>query len=345
MIYLIIFTPLFIFSLFATLTKNVSKYSDTIGLFFIVILSFIASIRYRVGTDFSSYESIWNGIRPLGEHQTYTYLEPGFVYFLSFLKLFSNSSVLFFSTMSILTLYILYKGIKKINNINIYVAIALYFMIFYMPYLFNGMRQALSMSIFIYSLTYIINGNFKKVLFLSLIATSFHVTGFLILISYFISKIKINLVYYFLLGVLISFLFYYFGVLGYLVDLLTPGKFTTYANSWGKTSFFQLVVRTMIAIFFIFSATKVIKNKFFVKTVMIYLIGYFIYISLADANMLATRFNMFFRVLEIILFSILLYQSKYLFNRIIFFIFTFIMSGSIFYLNISNPDNIYESIF
>lgn len=78
------------------------------------------------------------------------YLEPGFRYFVSILKIFTESTVAFFLTMAAVTLGFLYAGLKKIPEINIFLAISLYLMIFFMPYTINAMRQAVAMSIFIY---------------------------------------------------------------------------------------------------------------------------------------------------------------------------------------------------
>ena len=61
--------------------------------------------------------------------------------------------------------------------------------------------------------------------------------------------------------------------------------------------------------------------------------------------MMATRFNMFFRVLEIVMFSMVLYQSKFVLNRIIVFIFAFSLAILTFYLDIMNDDNIYQTLF
>ena len=247
--------------------------------------------------------------------------------------------------MSFLTLVILYKGLHKLSNINIYIAITLYFMMFYMGYVFNGMRQAVSMSLLIYSLTYIINGNLKKTFIITAIATSFHSTGFLIIISYFLTRININIILYFLIGLVLSIIFYYFNFLGSIIDLLVGGKFSHYIEFWGDTSLFQMTTRILLAIFFMFISIKVIKTNFFINITKIYLLGFFIYIALLDANMMATRFNMFFRVLEIVMFSMVLYQSKFVLNRIIVFIFAFSLAILTFYLDIMNDDNIYQTLF
>jgi len=306
----------------------------------------MASIRYNTGTDFHTYETIWRGITPLHEGISgYNYLEPGFRYFVSFLKMFGDSSVIFFSSMAFLTLTIMYIGLKKIDNINIYVALSIYFMVFYMPYAFNGMRQALAMSIFIFSLTYIINGNFKKTFVLSLIAASFHVSGILILLAYIVSRFKTNLIHYFLVGTILSLLLFHFNIFGQLIDLAFGEMFSRHLVSWGGTSGFQLFMRFVIAIYFIFVSYKVVKTRSFKKIVIIYLLGFFIYIALSDANMMATRFNMFFRVLEVVLFSMILYQSRYLSNRVLFFVFVFAIAIATFYVNISNPDNTYNTFF
>ena len=269
-------------ALFTTLSRSYNKYSYLIGYFFILILVFIASLRYKTGTDYESYSSIWRSVLPLNKaieegHFGADYLEFGFLLFTSFIKIFSENSLIFFTSMSFLTLVILYKGLHKLSNINIYIAITLYFMMFYMGYVFNGMRQAVSMSLLIYSLTYIINGNLKKTFIITAIATSFHSTGFLIIISYFLTRININIILYFLIGLVLSIIFYYFNFLGSIIDLLVGGKFSHYIEFWGDTSLFQMTTRILLAIFFMFISIKVIKTNFFINITNLFTWFFYIY--------------------------------------------------------------------
>lgn len=345
MIYNVIALPLFLLSLFSILDTKFTKYSKYIGSFFIFILITIATIRYKTGTDFDSYTSIWEGISSLSDGAAgREYLEPGFRYLLSFLKMFTDSPVLFFGVMATITLCFFYSGLKKIEDINIYVAIFFYFMIFYIPYAFNAMRQAVAMSIYIYSLSYILNKRFKAVFLLSILASSFHISGILILLSYMIIKIKFNLIYFFVLGTVISFLLYYTGFISSLIDLTFGNKFSLYVENYGRISTSQLYFRTVLAIFFVLLSSYVLRIDSYKKIVLMYLLGYFLYIILADAGMMATRFNMFFRVLEIILFSMVLHQSRYILNRVFIFIFLLSLTVTNFNKDITNKDNFYKTI-
>ncbi len=346
MIYYTVAIPLFILSFLSILNKKLTKNSDYIGGFFVLILTIMATVRYKTGTDFDSYTSIYNDINSLFDGLAgREYLEFGFRCFTAFLKTFSDSPTLFFGAMGALTLGLLYFGLKKIEGINIYIALLLYFMIFYISYTFNAMRQAVAMSIFIYSLSYIFEGKFKQVFLLAILASSFHTTGILIIISYFITRSKVNLTYYFIFGTLVSFILYRLSFFTVLSDLFFKSRFHRFLeiHSGGLLAI-QLLIRSVISFFFVFVSLYIIKTDVFKKLTTMYLLGYFIYIIFYDSAMLATRFNMFFRVLEIVMFSMILYQSRYLFNRVIVFILISFLAVNILSKDINNPDNEYHSI-
>ena len=350
MFYYLLLIPILSALIVGFFFKKSLRYSNTFAFLYIILLIVVASIREGVGTDFNTYRFIWNNTLPLNtaiiaKTTGVEYLEPGFRYFLSTIKLISDSQILFFTAMAMLTLCFLYFGLTSIPDINIYLSITIYFMIFYMPYTFNGMRQALSMSIFVYSLDYIVKNDFKKTFILSLLAASFHSTGILIIVSYCILNIsiKMNIFFYFFLGFILSILLFYSSYVQNFINLMFHGKFSFFEEQWGGTSFFQLLTRTLITLIFVFFIEKS-KSSYLNKIIYIYLFGFFIYLILLDSNMMATRFNMFFRILEIIIFPMIIHKQKEIINKIILLIILFIISFYIFHQNISNPDNLYQTI-
>ncbi len=346
MIYYTIVIPLFVLSILSILNRKMTKYSNYIGGVFVMILTVMASIRYKTGKDFDAYTNMYENITSLFDGAMgYEYIEPGFRYFVAFLKIFSDSPILFFGVMGTLTLAFLYFGLKKIEGVNIYIALFLYFMIFYISYTFNAMRQGVTMSVFVYSLSYIFERKFKKVLLLTILATSFHFSGILIILSYFVTKLRMKLVPYFLIGTVTSFLLYRLGFIGQLVDAIFGNKFHRYVEHYGSLTIIQLYIRTVLSFFFVLASSYIIRTDIFRKLVMMYLLGYYLYIILYDAGMMATRFNMFFRILEIVLFSMILYQSKYLANRVLFFILAVFLASITFYSDMTYDINIYKTIF
>lgn len=167
MIYSLVLAPLMLLAFLSMLSKSRYQSLNFLAFLFVVLLVLIAGLRDGTGTDTNTYVSIWRNIVSLDQalmlgYTDRDYLEPGFRFFVSILKIFTESSVVFFLAMATVTLGFLYAGLRKIPQINIFLAIALYLMIFFMPYTLNAMRQAVAMSIFIFVLPYILNGNLKK---------------------------------------------------------------------------------------------------------------------------------------------------------------------------------------
>ena len=352
MIYTLTLLPLVIHSFLSMLKKDRNINLNYLAFVFVIILILIAGLRDGTGTDTKTYASIWRNILPFDEYLIYgytgrDYLEPGFRIFVSILKMFTVSSITFFIIMASITLGFLYAGLRKIPQINLLLAIAMYLMIFYMPYTLNAMRQAVAMSIFIFVLPNILNAEFKKTFFWTLLAASFHSVGFLIILAYIVAQSKVKLLPFIFSGLVFSALFYYFKVLKHFLDIISPGLYSLFVDNenWGSVDLVQIVLRFLILASLVFSALFVYKQSWFSKLVMVYSIGFFIYIALAESNMLAARFNLFFRILEVVMFPIIVVSANKFSYRFLYFVIALTFGIYTFYINLLNEDNIYVSIF
>lgn len=144
----------------------------------ILIPSFFAGIRYNVGTDYLAvyypyYKdlvldniTVFNGRMELGFNilcKIVIWLNLGFP-FLMFICEF-------------ITMYFILKALNKFKN-KISVPLGLFiYMVLYYQFSLNAVRQAISMSIFLYSITYLLEKKYLKYCFLILIATLFHKTA------------------------------------------------------------------------------------------------------------------------------------------------------------------------
>lgn len=349
MAYIFISIPLLLFSILSLFVTEFRKNTKLLSIPFIIVLSIMAGIRSGTGTDFYNYRSIWNNIPPLysfNESSTYLYLEPGFRLFASFLKMFSNSEVLFFSSMALLTIGILYIGLNKIHGLNVLVAVTLFFMIFYMPYVFNAMRQAVAMSFFVYAIPSIVNGNLMKTVVISCIAASFHYSGFAILIAFPFAQIKANNILFLLYITILSLVLKFSGIVTFLFDLIFAGKYSRWILKDGEPlPLSQIGIRYLVAITLVLIAHFLIKSDYLRRILNIYLLGLVFYIVFMDTGTYATRFNLFFRILEIVLFPLIINYTRFVGNRIIFFCISLILGLYIFSINIGGSSNQYNTIF
>lgn len=314
-----------------------------------ILLAVLAGLRYGTGTDFFSYLYTWHDIRPIytifsGRPLGYDYIEYGFTLFASVLKVFTSNEIVFFMAMAWGTMWSTYKGIKKFGSIYLIGGLYVYFMIFYVPYVYNGMRQAISMGIFIYSMHEIISQRFTRVLFLAFIAMSFHSSGIFILAAYFVNKIKIKLNYFLIGGFILllifielmplSLIFQTLGLKLYYLEVLTR-----------PTSIFQLITRSVVACFLLIGyniyVKKSINGDVFSSLLKIYFFGLFVYFYFSDINVFASRINMFFRVLEVILFPMLLFSVEKVYEKVIIFSLITFLGVYIFISIIQVSDNDY----
>jgi len=317
--------------------------------FLVLILIALATFRFDTGTDFMTYLYFWEAVTPLynGVDYGYEYYEIGFRYFSSFVKIFGQDSVIFFFSLSSFSLLVFYQGLKK-YYINKNLAIFMYLCVFYLAYVFNGVGQALTMSMFILSLNYIFEKKTINILMISILATLIHKSGIFILLAYilyrFLNNIRINYLFY--IGVPLMFIVYKLNLLITIFSILFPDMVHVYTEVFSeKTSLFQLMTRFLIVTLLFYFYQKMPHNKFYKNVFLLYLIGFLLYIGFADFNMLATRINMFFRITEIILFANVVMYTKNIFSKNLIFLIIVIIYSYSYFILISNPDFFYKSIF
>jgi len=325
------------------------QYIIKISKILVLILIFLAGFRSKTGTDFDSYIGIWSGIKPIylffQSDFGYSSLEPGFLFFTSFLRMLSHSEFLFLFCMSAISIIPVYLGLKKINILYVVPGLFLFLLIFYVPYVFNGMRQAVAMGLYIYSLYDIINNKKKNIFLLTMLAVSFHSSGIIIFLSFLVYNFKINFNLNLIIGLFAIFMLKTFLSLQFVFEKLGFNMY--YLESLDKTtSVFQILTRIFVLLVLLFFHHLIVSktdNKIiFINFLKVYLIGLFIYLYFLDLNTFATRINMFFRILEIILFPIILVSSKNNSNKTFIFSIVLILGIFIYISTLSNPDNIYH---
>jgi hypothetical protein len=169
-------------------------------LFAFVILYIFLALRYNFGSDYMTYYSLFNDIRD----SSWSYLkgfsnlgvmgetmEFGYIYLN---KVFSTFSGFFFfiAFHSLLLCMVYFSLIKKYVNIQ-YAWLALFILIFHTSLLvrsLSGLRQALAIFCFLYSIKYLLNRKFLKYALCILLATTFHYSAIILLPLFFIFSTK-----------------------------------------------------------------------------------------------------------------------------------------------------------
>lgn len=324
---------------------------SALSLIIVIFLTFIASIRWYTGQDFATYLEIYNYTPSIlsGENifRGYTNIEPGFKLLTAIAKGF-DSHVVYFGLCAILSLFPLYLGLKKFNkytSITLSYGILIYFCFFYINYNFNAMRQAITMGFFIYSIPYIYENKALKVFFISLFSALFHSTGLIILLSYIASRFFLIDSYKKVCFVIIL------SLIAYKVDILTRVFLMAGVNVgrwqelWGAISFSSIVLRLILIGVLIFPKPIFKQGKLGALIFTLYMFGFFIYMALGSVDMMAARFNMFFRVLEVLLIPLLISSYKFKINKYIQFLFLLTIYILVLFVTASSDVNHYNLYF
>lgn len=150
----------------------------------LLVISVVVGFRYQVGTDWLGYMEWYEYFKvvPL-ESLNKLNFEPGFLYLNYFLANLKLDYTIMFFLVAFISWFFLFKGIAaKILPLFI-------FFIFVDEYFFwsmNGIRQFVSISVFVYSVRFIHARNFKLYVFYIVLAALFHTSALILFILYFI---------------------------------------------------------------------------------------------------------------------------------------------------------------
>ncbi|MFW6046967.1 MAG: EpsG family protein, partial [Candidatus Woesearchaeota archaeon] len=203
---------------------------------------------------------------------------------------------------------VLYKSILK-ESPYFGLSVFILFNIFLLPYVFNGMMQAVSASFLLYSTRYFHEKKILRVILITFVASSFHLVGIFIILSYFIYNIKIKkliYLYIFIIALFISqlnvfeYLFNQYGSMVFPDTIIH--RIGLYLNVFDEPINFQRIAqRSLLFFLFYFHFNKLKTLEKFNGMFNIYFMGLIIYLVLSFTELYASRLNMFFRFYEILL--------------------------------------------
>jgi EpsG family len=317
------------------------KQINILFLIFIMVFSIFAGIRYGIGTDYYIYLDIFNGIRHLSD---YSYLEPGFRFIIWILKSIGFNSYSLFFVFALIPLAFIFKGIRDNSKFPI-LSVFIFMVVFNIGYVFNGIRQGIAMAIFVYLLKDIERRNFKKVLLFTIIGFSIHYSAILILFSYFFYQINISRKVYIRMTVVLFILMITHTYWSNLIVIISPkfieSKITYYISTFNSgvtiVGILQRILLLLPLLWF-FPSLKNSERSFEGKFKLYYL-GFIFYAIFSFQGMLATRLNMFFRILEIIIlpYFFLLDNKKY--EKYIIITIIILWATSLFVNDLRSPTN------
>lgn len=295
---------------------NLIYKSDYIYFTIFVVLTFISAFRYNVGMDYYSYVEIYNNNSNVNEK--------GFSCIVSFLHILSHDPLLFFVLSSLIINFLFYKFILQFA-LDKWVSLLVYFSLGQLYFAsFNGIRQFIAVSIFLYSLKYLVNNSFVKYFFLVFVASyCCHSSALILLPLYFFIK-RDNSIYVYILG---------FVAMALILFILE-----------------QLVVRSNYAIYLLFDQFKITSSTIYYFYIFIDIVYMFLKIKVKHANVKnVVIFNLVYLHLIFCLSVILLNKSPLAIilirlNYYFFPVYMIIFSDFVLSFKVKNLNNCFRFI-
>lgn len=279
-----------------------------------LLLFFISAFRYGIGIDYLKiYVKMFNFIAS-GLSVDW---DIGTIWLCKLILLFSKDYIYFFIITAFITLFFIYKGILKWSDCPVLVLLLFVFSGEYIAS-FNAVRQYMAVGIFVYSIKFIIDGNFRKYLIFNVIGGFFHNSAFILIPIYFIRYFNpkktnqlILIVCTIILLPVLSKLFY--TVLGFT-------KYESYLNSSYNEydpSYSELIMSVCVyfmSLFFYKQCKGEIKYRVLLSLMLLYML----IAILSFKVILAYRVIIYFRILQIFMIGYLSSKLPKKRDRLIF---------------------------
>ena len=333
MIYYVLYFFLFILALFEKIDseQEVSGIvvKKTIYFYTAAIITLFIGLRHGIGLDFYSYKSIYNSYPNIQ-------LEYGFNFIMYITKEILKLPYNYF----LLTVTIISLSIKTIF-FRKYFDYPTMFLFFNFPQMINTdfglIRQGLALSVCLWTLPAIKERNFIKFIIIWVIAVSFHNSAIILFPLFFLNKITITPIIFFIVF-FFGFLFnavqgsvIIFSSLASLLSDTFIGKVMNYILfSYGITSnplFYLIKPSSIICIvIMIIYWQKIYKKDFKEKefeytAFNIYFILFLIIRIFDSIAMLAVRGGYFLEILEIFLFYYIINSCKHKESKLLMYLF------------------------
>lgn len=283
--YFIILLTVIIIAFIANSYKKTVKIYNFYKFLILSILTLFAGLRNRsVGTDTSGYVGTYlrKDLDFLSIINGDSRIEFGYKLLENVALIFSEQYVALLITISFVTVYFQLKGIYKLSE---QTAISLFVFITFgiYTYVFNGARQALAAGIFVYAMTFLIQGNFKKYVLWIIVASFFHKSVLFGIPLYFLFRTKFSTKLFFFLILATVGVTVFFNMLISYMSLFSE-QYAKYQDIQATGGAYLTLAFTLLSLFFVLIRSKVHRkfkknydvylNMFLVGT-MIYLIIFF----------------------------------------------------------------------
>ena len=341
--YIFVFIFLSIISLLH-FTNCTEKQKSIFFYFSVFVLVAFSGLRNNgVGADDVSYFNFFLHKTPdlydwvFGDYEyslRQLYMEPGFVFVNSFLRVFTDNYIFLFLTVSTLSVGIAAYNYKKYSKY-FFLTLVLFFVHTYLYRDLNQIRSAVAAGLSLILISSINDRKHLKVWLTLLVAGSFHIASLSLFFAYIASFFKITRKRVFFIYV-VALVFGVFGASKIFIQVVPSTGFlaaklysyTENKNYANAISFFDVTnvknsfILIMILVFW-HRLKKVVP--YFETIVLFYLFAVVIRVAFWDLGVLAARISTFFAIVEVVIipyFIVLFKQKKLVYLIILLYAFT-----------------------
>lgn len=294
------------------------------------------ALRYGQGQDYLNYLGIFQTIRPLQmmpDYFSYAYnkVDIGFFYLVSFLRMLHCNYYMFIALVTGSSLLLIDRFIRKFSPLPL-LSLTFFYAVYSITYMESGLRQLISLCLVLgWALPEWHRGGYLRAAVSILIAATMHSSAILlvaVLPLFFFREPQASFSWnrprtLVLIGVAVAIsVVVNFAPLQRVFDII-PAPFgpvlAYYYRTTRNFSPLALVNRTvfvLLACTLAYRARERLSAKewFLLK---FYLIGFFVYVMFMSIDLIASRTNVYFRIVEFALLPSLLYRNRDLGNKVV----------------------------
>lgn len=302
------------------ITLNKKSWDKKLYKFELLILWLLLALRYGQGSDYFSYMRIFysmNSLRQVIYNPQNIHGEIGFR-FLCYI--IGDNYQYFIILLSIFTIIMFQRFVEKYSS-NYCLSILLSYPVFYLSYAFSSFRQIIVLSIFMgIMLELLLKKKYKKYIVWCLILSLFHNSALVLLLMPFLIKISLKNISI-LSGIMIVCLLAVYNMGENIISKipLIGFKMSYYYNN--DMSLFALLERILTLIMLVMLyVTNSQKTSTASALLKLYIGGIVLYVGLSQSALIASRVVIYFKVLEIVLFPLLLERKSLLRQVVILYL-------------------------
>ena len=287
------------------------------------------SLRFGQGTDYLTYMSIYANVSPLQNlprYASFQYgkIEIGVFYLMSFFRMLSVHYALFIAIISGVSLVAIHRFIRTFSPLPIF-ALTCFYAIYSLTYMESAIRQLLALSI---SLGFVLvdwtRGKRARPVVCIFIASLLHTSALVLLVlpllffcprPLFILEWKPRNTVLCLALLLAASVLINFINLGPLIELLPAQLSYTIFSYYNQSSRLSVLALLNRSLFFLIAAGLAYHRREQLAQperllFNLYCVGYGLYLLLISFDLMASRTNVYFRIVEITLLPLLLHQNR-----------------------------------